>query len=198
MEFKSDGAGENRGVIGYAPRKELLPDVVRGIAGQQFREALHLQIAPDEFGRTLDEVLALDHPAKHIFSQVVEHAHLGISGQPGGGAGDRRDRSSLGTMPDSISAAFELSSKAPGGMRSLKGWRMSGGNSQTPVSVATDEDIWLPMFISAAWVESLRACPKPERIIGRRKRLPHQNTNATRRRRRPPVVPSAPVALLPP
>src|ERR1035437_7557160 len=64
-------------------------------------------------------------------------------------ARSRRSRSSwsepsLGIRPDSISAAFEFSSRAEGGTRSLKGCRMSGGNSHTlSPTVVIGSDIFL-------------------------------------------------------
>src|ERR1700683_867928 len=50
---------------------------------------------------------------------------------------------SLGISPDNIRAALELSKSAAGGVCSLKGWRISGGRSQTISS--GDVGIWLSM-----------------------------------------------------
>ena len=50
-----------------------------GSAVKQFGEALGLHIVTAQFGRALDEVLALVDPAHHIFSQVAEQAHLRIA-----------------------------------------------------------------------------------------------------------------------
>jgi len=45
-------------------------------------------------------------------------------------------------MADNIRAALELSNRLAGGTRSLKGWRMSGGNSHTAIpSVVVEDDI---------------------------------------------------------
>jgi hypothetical protein len=77
--IQANGAGKDCPIIGDTPGDEFFPDIFWRIACEQARKALRFEAVVAEFGRTIDEVLALVDPAKHIFSEVVEHADFGVA-----------------------------------------------------------------------------------------------------------------------